>query len=155
MDQIAFLNLNENIAQSLVHLTVKKTQTHLITSNPSWLIEAIYDDCSTSYAIYLADIPVGLISLIDPRVVEEQDDDFQHDCLFVWRMMVDQHYQGRGIGKQAVEFAISYANLIGLKGVSLTTMDKVQGNALPFYQQLGFVPTGRRIDDEIELIYKE
>ena len=67
--------------------------------------------------------------------------------------MVDYNFQGLGLGKQAINFSKQYASLVGLQGVSLTTMDKEDGNALSIYQKLGFAPTGRRLDDEIELIF--
>lgn len=67
--------------------------------------------------------------------------------------MIDHRFQGKGLGNQAINFSKRYASIIGLQGVSLTTMDKEEGNALHIYQKLGFIPTGRRLDDEIELIF--
>ncbi|BCV56572.1 hypothetical protein TUM17384_05170 [Shewanella algae] len=71
----------------------------------------------------------------------------------MWRVMIDHRFQGKGLGSHAINFSKRYASIVGLKGVSLTTMDKEEGNALYIYQKLGFTPTGRRLDDEIELIF--
>ncbi|WP_420345527.1 GNAT family N-acetyltransferase [Pelagibius sp.] len=107
-----------------------------------------------SFGLFAGGRAVELISLVDPRLVEDTEDreHFQSDCLFVWRVMVDRTQQGRGYGTQAIHFACNYARLVGLQGVSLTTMDQEAGNALPFYERLGFHPTGRRLDGEIELV---
>ncbi|EPE2685108.1 GNAT family N-acetyltransferase [Vibrio alginolyticus] len=153
MDKISFLKVNSNIVDQVIDLKVGESQSHLIASNAEWIAQASFNEDSVSYGIYINDKAAGLISLIDPRVLEEFNEHFQKDHLYVWRLMIDHRFQGYGLGKKAVNFSKQYASLIGLQGLSLTTMDKEEGNALSLYQRLGFIPTGRRLDDEIELIF--
>ncbi|USD34477.1 MULTISPECIES: GNAT family N-acetyltransferase [Vibrio] len=153
MNNASFLKVNGNIIDDIIDLTVEESQKHLIASNAEWLAQASFNDSSISYAIYLDQKPAGLISLIDPRLLDKFDDHFQKEHLYVWRVMIDHRFQGKGLGNQAINFSKRYASMIGLQGVSLTTMDKEEGNALSVYQKLGFTPTGRRLDDEIELIF--
>jgi diamine N-acetyltransferase len=47
---------------------------------------------------------------------------------------------------------LARAAAAGFSGMSLTTKDKADGNALAFYLNLGFVPSGRRLRGEIELV---
>ncbi|MDE1326713.1 GNAT family N-acetyltransferase [Vibrio aestuarianus] len=153
MNNVSFLKINGNTIDDIIDLTVGELQKHLIANNAEWLAEASFNDDSVSYGIYLNDEAAGLISLIDPRILDTHDDHFQKEHLYVWRVMIDHRFQGKGLGNQAISFSKQYASIIGLKGVSLTTMDKEEGNALDIYQKLGFTPTGRRLDDEIELIF--
>ncbi|ELA8470523.1 GNAT family N-acetyltransferase [Vibrio alginolyticus] len=153
MNNVSFLKVNGNIINDIIDLSVGESQKHLIANNAEWLAEASFNDDSVSYGIYLDHKPAGLISLIDPRLLDKFDDHFQKEHLYVWRVMIDQRFQGKGLGNQAINFSKRYASIIGLQGVSLTTMDREEGNALSVYQKLGFTPTGRRLDDEIELIY--
>lgn len=153
MNNVSFLKVNGNIINDIIDLSVEESQKHLIANNAEWLAEARFNDDSVSYGIYLDHKPAGLISLIDPRLLDKFDDHFQTEHLYVWRVMIDQRFQGKGLGNQAINFSKRYASIIGLQGVSLTTMDREEGNALSVYQKLGFNPTGRRLDDEIELIY--
>ncbi|AGQ94019.1 GNAT family N-acetyltransferase [Vibrio parahaemolyticus] len=153
MNNVGFLKINGNTIDDIIDLSVEESQKHLIANNAEWLAEASFNDDSVSYGIYLDDKPAGLISLIDPRLLDKFDEHFQKDHLYVWRVMIDHRFQGKGLGNQAINFSKRYASIIGLQGVSLTTMDKEEGNALHIYQKLGFIPTGRRLDDEIELIF--
>ncbi|MFA9386086.1 MAG: GNAT family N-acetyltransferase [Vibrio cyclitrophicus] len=153
MNKISFLKINNTIIDDIIALSVEESQKQLIANNAEWLAEAIFNDDSINYGIYLNNKPAGLISLIDPRILDTHDEHFQKEHLYVWRVMIDHRFQGKGLGSQAINFSKKYASITGLKGVSLTTMDKEKGNALSIYQKLGFIPTGRRLDDEIELIF--
>lgn len=153
MNEVSFLKINGNTIDDIIDLAVEESQKHLIANNAEWLAEASFNDDSISYGIYFDNKPAGLISLIDPRILDTFDEHFQKDHLYVWRVMIDHRFQGKGLGNQAINFSKQYASIVGLKGVSLTTMDKEKGNALSIYQKLGFTPTGRRLDDEIELIF--
>lgn len=126
----------------------------MICSNSEWLAQAAFVAESLTFGIFKEGRPVGVISLIDPRLVDEDDEDrehYQENCLYVWRVMVDKGSRGANVGSQAIAFALGYAKLVGLEGVSLTTMDREVANALPFYERLGFSTTGRRLDEEAEL----
>lgn len=139
-------------------LRVGTTQGHLIAPNPEWLAEAAFVDESLSFGIVDGTQPVGLISVIDPRACDppENDNDshFHPDCLYVWRVMIDHRHQGRGLARAALEASGMMARAMGLRGITLTTMDREAGNALGLYTALGFRPTGRRLDDEIELMLR-
>ena len=154
-DTISFMALNHNNLRDLMRLQVRETESHLIASNSAWLAQAALSPHAATFGIYHANTACGLISLTDPRQIEDQEDraHFQPDCLYVWRLMVDHTYRGKGVGTAAIDFAQRYASLLGLRGVSLTTMDREAGNAHTFYTHLNFKPTGRRLNDEIELVW--
>jgi len=150
-----FLLLCGETVGALAALGVREDERELIAPNPEWIADAAFVDDAVSYGVFSAGEAVGLLSLIDPRLIADEDDGrdrFQSDCLYLWRLMVDRRHRGRGYGRAAIEFAARYAALTGLAGVSLTTMDRIPGNALALYRALGFEPTGRRLDDEIELV---
>lgn len=152
-----FIPLNRSNVDELSELAVRESEQHLICSNPEWLAQAAFVAESLTFGIFKEGRPVGVISFIDPRLVDEDDEDhdhYQENCLYVWRVMVDKGSRGANVGVQAIEFALGYARLVGLQGVSLTTMDREAGNALPFYERLGFSATGRRLDDEAELVFR-
>lgn len=155
--KLNFLLVTQGQLDALMTLSVAQDENHLIAPVPDWLAEAAYMQEAISYGIYAAQEPIGLMSLIDPRLIDEDADSshFQSDCLYVWRIMIDHRQRDQGYGTAAMQFIMNYAQCIGLAGVSLTTMDQERGNALPLYQSLGFAPTGRRLCGEIELICRE
>ena len=153
---LEFLRLCRATVDDLQALKVHDSERHLIAPSPEWIAQVAFLDEAVSFGLFVGRRAVGLITLVDPRLVEDKKEraHFQQDCLYVWRVMVERTQRERGYGTEAIEFARNYAGLVGLKGVSLTTMDKEVGNALPFYEKLGFHPTGRRLDGEIELVWR-
>ena len=145
----------ENVVE-LMRLSVRDDEKHLISPNPEWLAQAPHVAESQTYGIYHGGTAVGLISIIDPLLAsaEDQRTHYQPNCLYVWRLMIDHAHRRQGHGRAAIEFALEQARNRGMNGVSLTTKDKETGNALPFYESLDFTATGRRLHDEIELIYR-
>ncbi|MGJ8616882.1 MAG: GNAT family N-acetyltransferase [Sulfitobacter sp.] len=136
-------------------LRVNDAQQHLIATNEYWLDQAARVEVSKTFGLVKDGISVGLFSLIDPRLVPADDADLrnaQPGCGYLWRFMVDSKAQGAGVGRQALALIEDYVRDIGLKGLSMTTMDTEKGNALPFYLAQGYVATGRRLGGEIELI---
>ncbi len=148
---LRFLPLCDTILRPLSTLSVAEDETHLIAPTDRWLREAMEARRARTFGVF-ADGPVGLISLVDPRV-EDDTDHFQMDCLYIWRIMVDHRARGQGHGRAIMGFVRHYATLTGLSGVSLTTKDREPANARAFYERLGFAPTGRRLAGEIELVW--
>jgi GNAT superfamily N-acetyltransferase len=68
---------------------------------------------------------------------------------FLWKLLIDEQYQGRGYGRDVVR---QVAELVQAQGATelLTSYVPQAGGPAGFYQRLGFVPTGDRdVNDEI------
>lgn len=68
---------------------------------------------------------------------------------FLWKLLIDQRYQGRGYGRDVVT---QIAELVRAEGATelLTSYGPEDGGPAGFYDRLGFVPTGDRdVNDEI------
>lgn len=155
MPRPSFLLLCPNTLDALLALSVRDAETHLLTPVPDWIPEALFTPVSVTFGVYADETAVGLLSLVDPRLIDDGDTEhFQSDCLYVWRVMIDQSHRAQGYGTAALSFAKDYAQLIGLDGLSLTTKDRAEHNAMPLYRALGFTPSGRRLDGEIELVWR-
>lgn len=153
MNPLSFIKVNSHNVCELSTLKVNWQQQHLIDPNAFWLAEVLADSDSLSFGIYELNVPVGLITVFDPRTLDEEDDHFQPDCLYLYRLMIDSAHQGRQLGTCAVKFSQQLATILGLRGVSLTTMASEEGNALNFYLSLNFSPTGRQLEGETELLW--
>lgn len=71
---------------------------------------------------------------------------------FLWKLLVDERHQGRGIGRAIVEEVV---RLIRAEGATELLTSHVIGDGGPdgFYERLGFVPTGE-YDSEGERILR-
>lgn len=141
----------ENI-EDVLELRVTAAQEELIAPIPEWIAFAAYVAGSETRALMRGETPIGLYSTIDPTMCIEDPEQFQPDCLYLWRFMIDLAHQGAGYGSQALSMIYATARARGFDGLSLTTADRKEGHALAFYEREGFAPTGRRLDDEIELV---
>ena len=125
---------------------------HLIAPTGRWLDEALTMPGSHTFGIVNDNTPIGLVSWIDPNLSPEVEDIFLPECAYLWRIMIDSRFQGRGVGSCVLTEMLARAGAAGFSGMSLTTKDKADGNALAFYLNRGFVPSGRRLRGEIELV---
>jgi RimJ/RimL family protein N-acetyltransferase len=67
---------------------------------------------------------------------------------FLWRLLVDRHHQGRGIGRRVIEQLASRYRAEGHRRMAVSWVPG-PGSPERFYVGLGFVPTGEVVDDEI------
>ena len=72
-----------------------------------------------------------------------------HTEPFLWRLLVDRMHQRRGIGKLALAALVRQLSAEGHRTL-LTSWNEGIGSPRPFYEALGFVPTGRDVDGETE-----
>lgn len=73
------------------------------------------------------------------------------DGQYLWRLLVDRTHQRRGIGRLAIELVVEHLRAHGVPRLYTSYVDG-PGTPRPFYERLGFVPTGEIIDDETELV---
>lgn len=95
-------------------------------------------------AIYAGDEPVGFVMLYDPsRVAEPEDPDF-----FLWRLMIDHAWQGRGIGLAALRLVIEHVRGRPHPGEMFTSVVEPAPHLLAFYACAGFELTDQYADGE-------
>ena len=79
----------------------------------------------------------------------ETDYEDPKDRYWLWRFMIDEKYQGRGLGREALKQIIAYFKDNGATNIRLSTKDS-NTNAIRLYESFGFVPTGDKINGETE-----
>lgn len=100
---------------------------HPRDSDPVWM-RAIYND----------EKPVGFM------MTSENPDQGEY---FLWRLMIDERYQGSGFGLQAMNLLIERIKRKGNPRVLLTSHLKPNTMAGSFYRKLGFEYTGKDLGD--------
>ena len=82
--------------------------------------------------------PIGFI--MTSEVPEDGD-------YFLWRMMIDERYQGKGHGAEAIKLLISRIKKIGNPRVLLLSHLRGNTDAGRFYEKLGFSYTGNDLGE--------
>lgn len=72
-----------------------------------------------------------------------------HPDPYLWRLLIDRRHQRRGIGDAALRQLVQHLHSEGCTRL-LTSWVEGRGGPAPFYERLGFEPTGRVIDGEVE-----
>lgn len=124
-------------------LHVAPDQMDLVSPNAVTLAEAAYEPDPWIRGIWQGGAPVGLIAMKTPKSYPADEDIIiARDAAYIWRLMVGQGMQGRGIGSAAIEAAVDQARAWGFDAVTLTAAD-APNSAIPFYERHGFRRTGR------------
>jgi histidinol dehydrogenase len=131
--------------EALMKLQVTAGQQRLVSNVTRSLAQAAYEPSATPWGLYDGDVPVGLILLCDARLIK----DVPEQALYVWRLLVDSQYQHRGLGRQALQFAVQEAQRLALPKIVLSH-GQAEGHAGPFYEAFGFKYTGH-VDNDGEL----
>ncbi len=103
-----------------------------------------YSQC-IPFGIYFKDCMVGYVMVIYDYDAEEYN---------IWHMMIDEKYQGKGYGKEAMQKCLEFIGTkpFGNSNRVMLTCNEENSMALRFYESIGFVPTGNCDEDEIELV---
>lgn len=125
---------------AILKLKVADNQRNFVAPNEISIAQAYFArETAWFRAIYADDTPVGFLMLADePRKPE----------YFLWRLMVDQRYQGLGFGRKAVLLLIDYVKTRPQATELLVSYQPAQGNPGSFYNSLGFIETGQILDGE-------
>lgn len=88
--------------------------------------------------------PVGFVMMAEPYRGRPHP--------YLWRLVVDVRHQGRGIGRRALEQIIADRRAAGAVALTVSYVADQPGSPARFYERLGFLPTGRVDDGEIEAL---
>jgi len=145
----------------ILRLKVSEEQRQFVANNAVSLVQGHYHDTAWFRAIYEGEKPVGFVMLHDPRYEpaeaadEQPDSDFDpagkvaEDSLFIWRLMIGDSHQGRGLGRRVIAILADLARSNGFSRLCLSYVEG-EGGPGPFYEACGFLRSSRLIEDEIE-----
>ncbi|EHM29156.1 MULTISPECIES: N-acetyltransferase [Streptomyces] len=96
-------------------------------------------------AVYAGEQPVGFVLLADG--VAEGNPDVPWP-FYLWRMLIDGRFQGRGYGRAALDSATAHLRSRPDARELMTSVVPGEGSPLGFYLRYGFVETGEMHDHE-------
>lgn len=138
--EVEFRIVDRSNWEQCTSLKVSKEQRDFVASNSFSLAQAAYEPDTYPFAIYFNGEMAGFIM-------------YDYDSnIGVWemcRLMVDERFQGRGIGRAAVK------KLLGIVTEKLghimfyTSAEPSNSAALGLYEKMGFVRNGRIVYDEV------
>lgn len=136
---------------ALFDLKTTAEQRAFVAPNEVTLAEAPYNVGSYVFTICSADVPVGLIALIDMTEHDDVEPEDEPTSVFIWRLLIGEAHQGQGFGAAAIEWTCDWARERGRPRVSIEVEPgNVVGRRL--YERLGFLPTGVTYGDIIQLV---
>ena len=98
----------------LIDLTVNKEQEEFVADNCYSIEEAYATNAegrvALPFGIYDGDVPVGFLMIgYDCRTGWTNEvPDFAKNGYEIWRFMIDKKHQGKGYGREAMQFALDY-----------------------------------------------
>ncbi len=133
---------------AVTRLSVAESQKGFVAPNAVSLAQALFAEEAWYRAIYFGEELAGFVMLEDESLCSAPP---AQPEIGVWRFMIDARFQGRGIGRAALQQVIEHARRQG--GFSRLQLSYVPGPGCPepFYLGLGFRHTGRLDGDEVVL----
>ena len=122
-------NLDETLS-----LRVLPEQAGFVSSNAHSLAQAyVYSKTAYPFAVYKGDTPVGFIMLGYYEARNQYT---------LWKFMIDHHWQGMGIGRQALLLGIAFLKeTFGAREIYTGVVPENKA-AAHLYEALGFRDTG-------------
>lgn len=147
--------INGSNVWDILKLAVSESQKNYVAANDISIIEAYTAITGNGYAfpfgIYDDEIPVGFL------MIGFDVDDYWTDAPEIargnynlWRLMIDQAWQNRGYGKQAVQLALDFIKSMpcGKAEYCWLSYEPENEAARQLYQSFGFAETGEMDGDE-------
>ena len=148
MTQVSLREITDENRDAVSALRVGQGQERFVSSVVESLEEAAATPQAAPWyrAVYADEEPVGFVMLSwnvtpAPGILGPY---------FLWRLLIDEHQQRRGFGREAL---VQIVDLVRADGATelLTSYHPGDGEPWPFYQRFGFEPTGHVDEGEIVL----
>ena len=124
--------------EAVSDLDVAKEQQELVACNMWSLVEAQFNEGYYTRAIVRDDAVVGFFMWVQETTSK----------VSIWRFMVDEKYQKQGIGRIALNLALTEIKaMTGINEIEIC-YNPVNPVAKDFYASFGFVEVGMDDDDE-------
>ncbi len=144
---ITLRELTEANISAVEQLRVRAGQEMFVDDVARSLAEAKSKPASRPWyrAVYADETPVGFLMI---REGVPSDDKSIRWPYYLWRMLIDGRYQGRGYGRSALDRLVEYLRTRPGAEELVTSAVPGEGSPLGFYLRYGFEETGEWFDDE-------
>lgn len=142
---IELRKIDENNFLDAFNLKMTKEQEKFVSSPIRSLAQAyVYRNQCQPFGIYNEDSMIGYVLVIYDYDIDEYN---------IWHMLIDVSYQGKGYGSKALDEILEYIKTkpFGKSNKVTLTCNENNDPGLKLYKQKGFIATGNKDDDEIEL----
>lgn len=136
--KISLEEINKSNYEQVCDLDVAEDQQAFVACNMWSLVESFYNQSHTCKAIYCDNQPVGFFMWVQETPTK----------VSIWRFMIDESHQNKGIGRVALSQAITLIKQTSeLKQIEICYSPK-NPVAKAFYSSFGFEEVGLDEDGE-------
>jgi len=140
----------------LLKLKVSESQRTFVAPNDVSIIEAYTAIAANGHAfpfgIYEGETPVGFLMIgLDVDADWEDAPEIARGNYNLWRLMIDEAWQGKGFGKEAVGLALAFIKTrpCGRAEFCWLSYEPENEAARELYRSFGFVETGEKDGEEL------
>ena len=146
---VALREVTAETLRAVLALSVSPQQSLFVAPNAVSIAEAHFHPEAWFRTIYVGEEPAGFLMLHDENLKPDPEQD---DFYYLWRMMVDERFQGHGVGRTALELLVAHVRDRPRARRLLTSCLPGEHSPEGFYLSCDFERTGVMLDDrEIEL----
>ena len=146
--QVSLRKITAETVRAVTKLSVAESQKGFVASNAVSLAQALFSPEAWYRAIYFADELVGFVMLADESLGPAPP---EKPGIGVWRFMIDEKFQGKGIGRAALLLVIKHVREKSVFDALELSYVPGPGCPEPFYLGLGFRHTGTVDEGEVVL----
>ena len=146
--------INRQNVWQVARLKVKRTQVDYVASNIESILEAFATreegGVAEPFALYDGAALVGFAMIGYGDLPGEENPAISAGNYCLWRLMIDERWQGRGYGRQAIEKLIEYVRTFpcGPAEVFWLSYDPDNQKARKLYNGFGVMETGAMDGEE-------
>ncbi|WP_281561361.1 GNAT family N-acetyltransferase [Thalassomonas sp. RHCl1] len=136
--EVSLRQVTKENYEAVCELDVLKEQEEYVACNMWSLVESMFNEGHENRAIYLGEEVVGFFMWVLETT----------EKMSIWRFMIDQKFQQKGIGRKALHLAINeIKSTDGITEIEICYNPK-NPVAKSFYFSFGFCEVGMDEDDE-------
>ena len=158
--ELRIINLNN--VWRIVHLSVSDEQKakDFVATNAESIIEAYAANQSgfpaLPFGLYEDGVPVGFVMIGYGSIGDDEEPTVVNDSYCIWRFMIDREYQGRGLGRAAMEEVLRFIRTwpCGRATWCWLSYEPENTAAKALYEEFGFRETGETDGDEVVAVLK-
>lgn len=153
--------INGKNVWEILKLRVSESQKEFVATNDVSIIEAYTTITANGFAfpfgIYDGKTPVGFMMIgYDSADYWEDTPDIARENYSLWRLMIDENYQKKGFGREAVGLGLDFIKSFpcGKSECCWLSYEPENEVARQLYRSFGFVETGDMVGGEIIAVLK-